>query len=132
RALGPQAADELESVVKDPDAYPSRRAKAVDGLTAAAPDRAARLVGALIRGEKQPPAVGGAAVHRAAEGPAPGDAQRGVERGPRWAGSAGMRRTAADVMSRTKGGCAAVRKQASRESAEHRAAWRDVLDRCAE
>src|SRR5438477_6268699 len=41
RALGPRAALVLEPIIEDANAMPSRRAKAVDGLAAAAPDRAA-------------------------------------------------------------------------------------------
>ena len=43
-----------------------------------------------------------------------------------------MRSTAADVLSRRKGGCAAVRQQAAREKPEHREAFRRSLERCPE
>ena len=132
RALGPQAATELESIVRNQDAFPSRRAKALDGLTAAAPDRAARLVGPMARDEKQPLVVRVAAMHGAAQVLPPDEAERELKPVLQTSHSAGMRKTAADVLSRSRSGCASVRKQASRESAEHRAAWKDVLDRCAE
>jgi hypothetical protein len=86
----------------------------------------------MARDEKQPTVVRVAAMHGVAEVLSPEAAQRELKPVLRSARSPGMRRTAADLLSRNKGGCAAVRQQASRESAEHRAAWRDVLDRCAE
>ncbi|MCA1825932.1 MAG: hypothetical protein ABR567_18005 [Myxococcales bacterium] len=132
RALGPQAAGELEAIATDPKAFPSRRAKALDGLTEAAPDRAARLVGPMARDDKQPTAVRVAAMQGAGRVLAPDAAERELKPVLQSARSSGLRRAAADVLSRNKAGCAAVRQQASRERAEHRAAWKDVLDRCAE
>jgi len=132
RALGPQAADELESIATSRKAFPSRRAKALDGLAAAAPERAARLVGPMARDEKQPVVVRVAAVQAVGEVLPADAAERELKPVLQSSRSAGLRRTAADVLSRNKAGCAAVREQASRERAEHRAAWKDVLDRCAE
>jgi hypothetical protein len=132
RALGPQAGDALESIATDAKAFPSRRAKALEGLTYAAPDRAARLVGQIARDEKQPTVVRVAAMRGAGKLLSPDLAERELKPVLQSARSAGMRRTAADVLSRKKTGCAAVREQAVRERAEHREAWKDVLDRCAE
>ncbi|TMA31939.1 MAG: hypothetical protein E6J88_03180, partial [Deltaproteobacteria bacterium] len=43
KALGPQAGPVLESIASDANSFPSKRAKALEGLAASAPDRAARL-----------------------------------------------------------------------------------------
>jgi hypothetical protein len=50
----------------------------------------------------------------------------------RSASEPGIRKTAADVLSRHKSGCAAVKEQAARESAEHREAYQRALERCGE
>jgi len=65
RALGPGAADPLEKIIQNPDELPTRRAHALDGLVAVAPDRAAVLVGKLARDEREPTVVRVAALHRA-------------------------------------------------------------------
>lgn len=132
RALGPRAADELESVARDSNEFPSRRAKALGGLSAIAPERAARLVGPMARDEKQPTAVRVAAMEGAAQVLPPNEVERELKPVMQSSRSPGLRRAAAEVLSRNKLGCAAVRRQASRERADHRAAWKDVLDRCAE
>ena len=66
RALGSRAAPLLEAIIADPSQFPSRRAKAVDGLVAVAPDRAVQLVGKLARDENEETVVRVAAVHGAA------------------------------------------------------------------
>jgi hypothetical protein len=86
----------------------------------------------MARDEKQPVVVRVAAMEGAGEVLPPDEAERELKPVLRSARSAGLRRAAADVLSRHKVGCAAVREQASRERADHRAAWKDVLDRCAE
>jgi hypothetical protein len=131
RALGPQAAAPLEAVALDPKAFPSRRAKAVEGLAAVAPERAAAIVGKLARDETQPAAVRVAAMRGAAHVLPPEQAVSELKPVLR-ARSAGMRRTAAEVLSKSPGGCEPVKAQAARESAEHRQAWREALARCRE
>ena len=132
KALGPQAGPVLESIASDANSFPSKRAKALEGLAASAPDRAARLVGPMARDEKQPVVVRVAAMRGAGRVLSPDAAERELKPVLTSARSAGMRRSAADVLSRNKVGCGAVRQQAARERADHRSAWKDVLDRCAE
>ena len=67
QALGPRAAPMLEEIIKDASQFPSRRARAVDGLVAAAPDRAATIVGKLARDESEEGIVRVAAMHGAAQ-----------------------------------------------------------------
>ena len=132
KALGPHAGPVLESIASDANSFPSKRAKALEGLAASAPDRAARLVGPMARDEKQPVVVRVAAMRGAGHVLSPDAAERELKPVLTSARSAGMRRSAADVLSRNKGGCGAVRQQAARERADHRSAWKAVLDRCAE
>jgi hypothetical protein len=132
KALGPKAAPVLEAVIADGAEFPSTRAKAVDGLVAVAPDRAAAVVGTLSRDEQQPAVVRVAAMHGAAQVL---PSQRTVsELRPvlRTAKSAGLRAEAADVLSRKRGGCTEVRDQVTRERAEHREAFQRALKRCGE
>ena len=132
RALGPQAGSALEAIATDADAFPSRRAKALEGLVAVAPDRASRLVGRLARDEQEPVVVRVAALRGAGEVLSPAKALVELKPVLRSARSAGMRATAADVLSRRRSGCAAVREQAAREAAEHRGAFDAALARCGE
>jgi len=128
KALGPRAAQVLEPIASDPQALPSKRAMAVDGLAAAAPDRAAALAGKLARDEKQPLVVRVAAVHAAGEALPPQSAVEELK--PVLQGRhAGLRGVAAEVLSR-HGGCSAVREQAAREKAARPAAWQRALSRC--
>jgi len=132
KALGPRAAPVLEAVIADQGQFPSVRAKAVDGLVAVAPDRAATLVGKLARDEKEQVVVRVAALQGA------GQVLQGqrtlTELRPvlRSAKSAGLRAEAADVISRKKGGCVEVRDQVAREKGENREAFRRAMDRCPE
>jgi len=132
RALGPQAADVLEPIATDASAMPSRRAKALEGLVAVAPDRAATLVGKLARDEHEPVVVRVAAMRGAGEIlPAP-KALSELKPVLNSARSAGIRSTAADVLSQRKSGCTAVRAQAAREPVEHQKAFERAMSRCAE
>ncbi|HUJ27622.1 MAG TPA: hypothetical protein VLW85_16470 [Myxococcales bacterium] len=125
RALGPRAAEVLEPIASDPQALPTRRAQAIDGLAAAAPARAAAIAPRLARDAKQPLVVRVAAVH--ATGGVSANAV--AELKPVLQGAhAGLRAEAAEVLSR-HGGCAAVKKQAARET-ERPGAWRRALARC--
>ena len=132
RALGSRAGEVLEPIATDARAMPSRRAKALEGLVAVAPDRAALLVGKLARDEKEPVVLRVAALRGAGEVLPAAKALSELKPVLRSARSAGMRSAAADVLSRRKSGCAAVRQQAARESDEHREAYQQALSRCDE
>ncbi len=120
KELGPRAAEVLEPIVTDPAALPSKRALALDGLAAAAPDRAAALAVKLARDEKQPLVVRVAAVHAAGK-------LKPVLQGRH----AGLRGEAAEVLSR-HGACSEVREQAAREKRDRSSAWERALSRCSE
>ena len=128
KSLGPRAAEVLEPIISDPEQFPSVRAKAIDGLAAAAPDRAAALAPKIARNDKEHLIVRVAAVHAAGR-VLPAAAAR-TELTPVLRGrNAGLRGEAADVLSR-RGACEAVRDQAARESADPGAAWKRALARC--
>lgn len=117
KALGAAGGAVLEPIVRDPQAMPTRRAHALEGLVHAAPDRAAPLVSALARDESAPVVVRVAAMHGA---PALfGSSKLVTELKPvlQRAQDPGLRSVAADVLSRhgKKAGCAAVKAQAARE-----------------
>jgi hypothetical protein len=131
-ALGPRAAPLLEAVIADPSQFPTTRAKAVDGLVAAAPDRAALVVGKLARDEKQPGVVRVAAMHGAARIFPSARALSELRPVLHGARTPGLRAEAADVISRKEGGCGEIRDQVAREKAEHRGAFDRALKRCGE
>jgi hypothetical protein len=130
KALGPRAAPILEAVIADDAQFPSRRAKAVDGLVAAAPDRAATLLGKLARDERQPTVVRVAAVHGAGQVLPPAKALSELRPVLRGAKSMGMRAQAAEVLARKQGGCAEVRGQVAREAEQHRDAFARAMKQC--
>ncbi|TMA27773.1 MAG: hypothetical protein E6J78_08865 [Deltaproteobacteria bacterium] len=132
RALGPRAATVLEPIIGDRNALPTRRAKAIDGLVAAAPSRAAQLVGKLARDETEPVVVRVAALHGARR--ALPSAKLIAELKPvlESARDPGLRGVAAEVITHAKGGCAAVRARLEREGADERAAYDRALRRCGE
>ncbi|HYY52293.1 MAG TPA: hypothetical protein VE755_05440 [Myxococcales bacterium] len=132
KALGPQAAPILEAVIADEGQFPSRRAKAVDGLVAAAPDRAAAIVGKLARDERQPPVVRIAAMHGAGQVLPPAKAVSELRPVLRTAKTTGMRAQAAEVLARKQGGCAEVRDQVAREQADRRDAFARAMKQCRE
>jgi hypothetical protein len=132
RALGPRAAQVLEPIATDARELPSRRARALEGLIAVAPDRAAQMVGAIARNENEPVVLRVAALHGAGEVLPAARALSELKPVLQGAKSAGMRGVAAEVLSLQKAGCAAVREQAAREAAEHRPAFQGALSRCAE
>lgn len=132
KALGPPASPLLEAVIADETELPSRRAKAVNGLVAAAPDRASRLMGTIAKDERQPVVVRIAAMHGAGQVLPPSRAISELRPVLRSARSAGMRAEAADVLARRQGGCTEVRDQVARERSEHRAAFTRAMKRCGE
>jgi hypothetical protein len=131
-ALGPRAALLLEPIIENSNEMPSRRAKAVYGLVAAAPDRAAVIVGKLARDEAQPVVVRVAALH-GARGVLP-SSKLVAELKPVLDGArdAGLRGVAAEMISHGEGGCAVVKARLKREATDERAAYAYALERCGE
>ena len=132
RALGPRAAQILEPIATDPQALPTRRARALEGVVAVAPDRAVQLVGPISRDENEPVVLRVSAMRGAGALLTPARAIVELKPVLERAQSAGMRSLAADLLSRHKAGCAAVREQVAREASEHRPAFERALAKCAE
>lgn len=131
RSLGPKAAAVLEPLVLDKSALPTRRAHALEGLSGAAPDRALAVAPQLLHDEEAPTVVRVAALHAA--GRLLPAAQLGAQLKPVLEGARdpGLRGLAADVLAQ-HGGCASVKAQAARESADAREAYHRALSRCEE
>ncbi len=128
RSLGPNAGAVLEEIATDPQQFPTRRAKAVEGLAAVAPDRAAPLLGRMARDEKEATVVRVSAMRSLP----PERVVTELKPVLQSARSAGMRKAAAEVLSEHKAGCALVRQQAAREKAGLREAFRPSVERCGE
>ena len=129
RALGPQAAPILEQIIGDPKVFPSRRAKAVDGLASAAPERAAVLAPQLAQSEAEPVVVRVAALHGAARVLPARQLLAVLKPVLESARQPGLRKSAAEVLARhgKSAGCRAVRAQAEREES---GAFDGLLERC--
>jgi hypothetical protein len=130
KGLGPNAAPLLEGVIADGAQFPTIRAKAVDGLIAVAPDRAAALVGKLARDETEPVVVRVAAMHGAGQVLSSPRAVSELRPVLRSARNPGLRAQAAEALSRSKGGCTEVRDQVSREAKGNRGAFERALKQC--
>ncbi len=127
RALGARGAAVLEQVAQDPRTLPTRRAKAVAGLSAIGASTSGDVLVSLARSEQAPLTVRLAAVDgapfvipaprlAAALKPVLESAQEGAVRG-----------AAAEVLSR-HGACTLVRAQAQRETDKIR--MQRALERC--
>ena len=115
RALGTRGAAMLQAIADDPQALPTRRAKALAGLSAIAPTGAADLMLRLARSETTPRVVRLAAVRGTATvipEPQIAGSLRPILEG---AQDKHVRRAAAQALSE-HGGCALVRAQAAREA----------------
>ena len=116
RALGPAAAPLLEQVLDDAQAFPTRRARALEGLAWAAPERAAPRLAALSQREEEPIVVRVAAMQGAARllpSPELAAALLPVVRSAR---EPGLRAAAAGLLARSAHPpCKALRAQAALE-----------------
>ena len=132
RALGSRAVAALESTAAAEAELPTRRARAVGGLTAIGGARARQAVTALAVKEGAPFAVRAAALRGAGRllGPKALEGQlRPVLEG---AGRSAVRATAAEVLAARAPAatCAAVRAQAAREGVRGRSYFQQALTRC--
>jgi HEAT repeats len=127
RALGPRGAAILEQIAQDSRVLPTRRAKALDGLSAIGSPTAADTMLSLAKSEQNPLVVRLSAV-RAASRTLPADqvapALQPILQG---AQDGHVRAVAADMLS-SHGGCTLVRAQAAREDNPSR--MRRALQRC--
>jgi hypothetical protein len=132
RALGPRAASILEQKVTSSDAFPSRRARAIEGLAAVGSTREAKLLVGLARSDSEPYTVRAAALRGAARLLPASKAIAALRPVLEGAGSARIRAAAADALTRSGGGegCAAVRAQVQQERPENRGHFERALRRC--
>lgn len=132
RALGPRAVAPLTSVATDPEALPTRRAKAISALSILGGEQARQVVLDAARSDGEPFAVRASALHgagRLLDAKALSAALRPVlQKAPQ----APVRATAAEVLAHHAGasGCAAVRAQVRREPDDARGHYARALKRC--
>lgn len=132
RSLGPRAAPFLAEIAASDKELPSRRAKAVDGLSAVGGDQAKSAVARLSRGEREPLVVRLSAVRgmaRLERGQRLSAALRPVLEGAK---DARVRAQAADSLAERapRAACAAVQAQAGKEDEQARVHYRKALERC--
>jgi hypothetical protein len=132
RALGPGAVAALETVVRDPDALPSRRAKAVEALSVLGGARARTLVLETARSEQEPFGVRASALRGASRLLATKDLVKQLRPVMEGADDPTVRATAAEVLARhaARSSCQAVRAQAGREGSDVRGQFAPALVRC--
>ncbi|OFX20417.1 MAG: hypothetical protein A2V77_02725 [Anaeromyxobacter sp. RBG_16_69_14] len=132
RALGPRAVAPLEAVVRDPEALPSRRSKAVDALSVVGGERARELVLETARSEREPFGVRASALRGASRLLATKDLVKELRPVLEGARDPTVRATAAEVLARHAGpsSCRAVRAQAAREGGDVRGRFTPALVRC--
>ncbi len=132
RALGPRAVTPLEAVVRDPDALPSRRARAVEALSVVGGARAKELVLETARSEHEPFGVRASALRGASRLLATKDLVKQLRPVLEGAHDPTVRATAAEVLARhaARSSCQAVRAQVEREGSAVRGRFRPALVRC--
>lgn len=132
KALGPRAVPALESVLHDPGALPSRRAKSVEALSIIGGPRAKSLILETIRAEREPFGVRAAALRGAPRVLPSNELVSALRPVLETATASPVRAIAADTLARHGGssGCRAVRAQADREHGLDREQFSGALDRC--
>ena len=131
RALGARAAALLEPLARDSAQFPTRRAKAIDGLSAIAPPGAQALFLALASSEGEPIVVRLSAVRGL--GQVVPAKKLPATLAPLLTGAKehAIRAGAAEVLASKGVGCAAVEAQLKRETAEVRGAYHRAEKACA-
>lgn len=114
KQLGPAALPELEKIVRDPQQFPSRRARALNGIATIGSLTAPDLMVEMAKDEKQPSTVRIAAMGGVGRLLPNQRVQQELQPILKNAASPNVRRTAAEVLA-LHGGCSAVRAQAKRE-----------------
>ena len=127
RALGPRGAAMLEEIAQNPNAFPTRRAKAVTGLSEIGLSSSASVLLSLAKSEQAPLTVRLAAVHGAPGVLAAAQISTALKPVLENAKDGHVRGAAAEVLSR-HGGCSLVRAQAQRE--DDRLRMQRALERC--
>jgi HEAT repeat protein len=132
QALGPKAAAILEQLAQDPEKLPTRRARALEGLSFIGSKNAPDLMVKLARTENEPPVVRMSAMRGAGRLLAPDklvDALRPVLNADK---DTHVRAAAAEVLAHRvpSAGCASVNEQAAREAGDRKLAFERALQHC--
>jgi hypothetical protein len=133
RALGPEAVPSLERLARDPAELPSRRARALDGLSHLGGERAAAVLRELSGADRLPYSVRAAALRgagRVLPGP---ELERALEPVLRGASRAADRAVAAEVLAERvpDAGCRALRSRLPLEAERDRGTFERARARCA-
>jgi hypothetical protein len=132
RALGSGAVAALERVARDPGEFPSRRARALQGLSFLGGAAAQQAVVELSRDETLPFAVRASALEGAGRLLAPAALVRELQPALTSSPHRAVRAVAAEVLAQQAPaqGCGALRAQLLREPAEARGAFQRATGRC--
>jgi len=133
RALGPEAAAELRALALDPAALPSRRARAVEGLSHLGGAEAEQVLRRLATQDGLPWSVRAEALEGSGRLLAPAELARLLTPVLQAASRPVERALAAEVLAEhtPAAACGAVRARAAQESAVDRPTFDRALSRCA-
>jgi hypothetical protein len=133
RALGPGAVAALEQVARDPGEFPSRRARALQGLSFLGGSVARQAVTELSRDEGLPFSVRASALEGAGRLLAPVELARELQPALTASRHRAIRAVAAEVLAQRAPaqGCGALRAQLAREPTEARGAFQRAAGLCA-
>jgi hypothetical protein len=132
RALGPRAAPVLEQIAQDHERLPTRRARALEGLSFVGSQRAPELMVQLAQRESEPAVVRMSAMRGAGRLLEPAKLLSVLQPVLTLDKNAHLRATAAEVLARRvpSAGCASVREQVGRETSEKRLAFARAVKAC--
>ena len=132
KALGPRAVPLLAAAARDPQRFPSRRAKAIAALGAVGGPEARDAVLAAARSPDEPFAVRATAMYAAGSLLSSQALVRELKPVMEREREPALRGVAADVLSRhaAGNGCAAVRAQVQKEPPQSRGHFTQALERC--
>ena len=130
RSLGPSATPILEEIVEDKAALSSRRGRAIEGMVALRSPRTEALLEKIIPADDEPFLVRVAAMRGAGRMLSTARLVALLKPPLAKATDVHIRAAAAEVLSRHRAGCAAVRAQSRREPADTQVAFEPALRRC--
>ena len=132
RALGPKAAPILEELVQDQARLPTRRARAVEGLSFVGSTNAPTMMVELAQRETEPPIVRMSAMRGAGRLLGPAKLVAALKPVLANAKDAHVRAAAAEVLAHRSpsAGCAAVQAQMGHEEGDKRIAFQRAVDHC--
>ena len=132
RALGPKAGPILEELAQDPERLPTRRARALEGLSFVGSSNATSLMVDLAQRESEPPVVRMSAMRGAGRLLGPAKLVAALKPVLVNAKDAHVRAAAAEVLAHRSpsAGCAAVTAQVGHEQGDKQIAFQKAVDHC--